>query len=250
MRRFLALYALLAATGVALTLGVSYRVLHSLDLRYSAFLAVVLAPAAQAGLVALALPRQGLSLADAAGRTWRRKRVLFVLALSALTIAALQVVAKPPARLGGVLPYFMGALAAAAGALFLARGGRLVTALLGLVLLGIAVEPFRPWLGPLPMHVLLSRPPLIRWVVVYGGAFFLAVAVAVQAAVRLRTSAPLAAEHLEAAVFFAFLAALVSVSGYYLRSYLLDPWGRVLGALAALALTFCFSAALLLKERA
>jgi hypothetical protein len=39
------------------------------------------------------------------------------------------------------------------------------------------------------------------------------------------------------------------VPGYYLRSYLLDPWGRVLGALAALAVTFCLSAALLPRDR-
>jgi hypothetical protein len=249
MRRFLVLYALLLVTGVVFTLGFSYRVLHNLDLRYSAFLSVVLAPAAQAALVALTLPRQGLSLADAAKGTWRRKGIVLLLGLSALTIAALQLATKPPSRLGGVLAYLVGILAAAAGALFLARGGRLVAALLGLVLLGVAIEAFRPWLGPLPGRVLLSWPPVIRWAVIYGCAFFLAVVVAACAAVRLRTSAPLAAEHLEAAVLFAFLAALVAVPGYYLRSYLLDPWGRVLGALVALAVTFCLSAALLLRER-
>jgi hypothetical protein len=249
MRRFLVLYALLLVTGVVLTLGISYRVLHSLDLRYSAFLSVVLAPAAQAGLVALTLPRQGLSLADAAKRTWRRKGVSLLLGLGALTIATLQVATKPPSRLVGVLPHLVGILAAAAGALFLARGGRLLTALLGLVLLGIAIETFRPWLGPLPGRILLSWPPVVRWAAVYGGAFSLAVAVATCAGVRLRASAPLAAEHLEAAVLFAFLAALVAVPGYYLRSYLLDPWGRVVDALTALAVTFCLSAALLLRER-
>lgn len=246
MRRFLALYLLLAPVYFLARVSVSALLFQRVDLRFTAFFELLLVPALQALVLTWLASGRRLSGREAL-RAARENR--FFWPLVALNVAVLVVgtvlpgMADLPRRVAGIE-----ALAAALLLVLFWRAGSAVErVLVWLVSAGLAAygfDAFFPWIRRLPELLLPQRPQALRWLIVYGGLFILAIGGLTALGARLERRSLPAAVLLDLSVGFALVSAAVVVLNIFLRPVVLEPWASVTRAcsfLSVAALLLCAS---------
>ena len=262
MSRFLALWLVLALANLVVSALLSLVGFHHVDLRYEAFFQLLVVPTAQATVLTWVRTRWGLiGLASALGATARIPlAAVIALVEAAVLTAGWAMRAHHVIGLAGggrLQPLWMAAQALAAGVLVgvcalqrsWGRGarGRLLAFATTAVACGLepVFHPMRLLTLPLEGRV----PTVLQWLTVYGGIFVVVLVATLVAAATVQHREPLAAFHLEAAAAFGFVVALVTLLGYFLHPFLLEPWGSVARTGLSLAATAALLGAVLLARK-
>lgn len=258
MKRFLLVWVGLASVLAVGTALVSYLVFHRIDLRFAAVAQLVVIPIFQAAVLMWVSGDRNL---PALLRILREARTrVVVLAVLGVDFAVLglgwALRTQSVVGLAGresLQPAWIGvkalALAVAFGILA-ARGARPLAermwlALVALSVLALGGEPFRPWLGALPDHLLPSAlPTVLKWLIVYGGIYLLVIAGLVHTGTVLRRRSSLAGFLIDGACAVGFLAGVITVLSIFFWPHLVEPWASVVRTCVSLAATFTLAGGL------
>jgi len=257
VKRFLLLALVLAVPLTVATGAVSVLVFRHVDLRFGAFLQLLVIPFLQAAVVLWVAGAWGLDrLAAAARKTWRRPAVVAFLAGDAALLAAgwllhsrrLVGLAAP----ASVHPSWTGIKAGVAALLLLllalraigTRLERLWFLLFAVAVSALAAEFVYPWLGDLPTLVRGKMPTILRWLLIYGGLFVTAMAALLHTGAVLARRSALAGFFVDASAACATVAAIVAVASVFLRPFLIEPWLSVVRSGVSLSMTFLLAASL------
>jgi hypothetical protein len=253
VKRFLALWLVLVAAFAVTRAAVALALSSGLDLRFAAFVELIVVPGLQAAAVSWALRARG---GPSPLAPWRAvlavsglRLVILVqlLVLATAWVTALAVPRTLAARPGmaarpalaalrfdaplGVPRLVLAATLAAAavlwaGAAVRERGAAARAALLAAAsaLAVLAVEPLTGWLEDGPARLFPAQSVLVRWLrfdppVLLGLVLIL---LAAQAAVS--RSRPLAARAVDWALAALLVVAAILVGGFFLHPYLREPW--------------------------
>ena len=250
MRRFLLLWMCLGACVAVVTVLVSVLVFHRVDLRYQAFLEVLLIPTFQAAIVAWLTATRGLGGILRVIRDTVDHPVVLVVLLANATLLVVGWAAplEPHVGIAGAGRVHLGwagleTLAAALIALATAgrgagRGARVWLCLGAASLLVAGSSAFSPWVSGLETLAPVRLPTVLKWALVYGAVAGVVIALVLGLGGVLERWSRAAGFWVDAAVATAFLAALVVASSFFLHPYLLEPWASVVRTGASLAGTF------------
>lgn len=264
MRRFLLVWLCLAMPLVVVTAVIAVVVFRHVDLRYVTLMQMLFIPVFQAVVVTWVRRQWGMSHLSWAVREILRHRVIavFILLDAAFILLGLVMNQVPAVAFGGegsLQPLWAAAKALLAGVLLIVAAYRVSVRwrhkvwMLGLaaILLGLSMEPVLPWLGRLPEIGFIHDvgPKVIRWSIVYGGLLVIALVVLFKIQSVLRERFALAGFFLDLVVVFTFAMALIYPMNLYLRPFLLDPWGAVVGVLVSLSATAVLAGSFLVSQR-
>jgi len=257
MNRILRIWVLLFIANLAARPAISYLGFYHVDVRYEAFVQLVVLPIVQTLVLA----------AFVGAITWRslfsplaRLRQDPVLSLFVIVDGILLLISlmpglpdwmrlTAPQGLGG----FYGALKAiAAGALAVAACFRIEKAsqrrwlmVFGVSLCAYGLDYFIGWLSPLSALFFPGWPVLFQWMFFYGPIFAIAMVLAGQVESIWAARCPDAGFILRYAAALASLATVVVALAYFNRSFIPYPWDTVVKILSFLSLTALVLAPLL-----
>ncbi len=264
MRRFLLVWLCLTIPLVVVTAVIAVAVFRHVDLRYVTFVQLLFIPVFQALVVTWVRRQWSFSQLRWAMRELLRHPVIaaFILLDVAFILVGLVghgIEAVTFAGEASLHPRWTAAKAALAGALLIVAAFRVSQRwqdgvwILGLaaILLGLSAEPFLPWLGRLPEIGLIHDigPKVIRWSIVFGGLLMIALLVLFKGQSVVRERSALAAFFLDMAVAFALVVALIYPMNFYLRPFLMAPWGTVVRVLMSLSATAVVAGSVLASQR-
>jgi hypothetical protein len=250
LKRFLLLWLCLAIGLTVVTVLVSVLVFHCLDLRYQAFLQLLLIPTFQAAIVAWLTrafgPTRGLR---AIRETMSHRVVVVVLAINAaLLVVGWLATTAPLVGIAGAVSLHvrwaglevLGAAALTLGTVRRCRtwGERFWLCLGSASLLVLGSNAFVPWLRGLEAFVPARFPTVLNWILVYGTILVVAIVLALGAGGVLTRRSGLAGFYVDAAVAAAFCVALVVAASFFLHPYLVEPWASLVRTGLSLAATF------------
>jgi hypothetical protein len=236
MKRFLALWLVLAAAFALTRLAVAISLSATLDLRIAAFVEVIVVPGVQAAAVAWALrARQGPSpLAP-----WRAAFGSPVVRVAVVLEVACWVAACFPslplslrfAERWGVPRLLLSATLVAASVLWgreaLRRrptSSRIAAGALTLLLTLLAIEPFTRWLEDGPRRLFPTEPLLVQWLR-FEPPLLLALLVTLLATqASLLPRQPLASRALDWVAALLLVVSATLVIGFFLHPFLREPW--------------------------
>jgi len=264
MRRFLLLWICLAPPLVVTTFAISIISFRHLDLRYVAFVQLLVIPTCQAAVVTWVGGQCGLSRLAWAVRETIRHRLIALFVVLDVGFLCLGVVMRGHPIFGvagqsSVHPGWAAVKALIAGAALLgaallwsrdSRKHRVwVLGLAGFVV-AVASNAFFPWLDDLPELIHGVGPLVIRWLVVYGGLSTLGLIVLFQVSAKVRERSPLAAFYFDLAGACIFAVVLVFALNIFLRPFLVEPWASIVRVLASIgASAFLIGSSLVFAHR-
>ena len=263
MRRLLLVWLCLAVPLVVVTAVIAVAIFRHVDVRYVTFVQLLFIPVFQAGIVTWVRRQWGLAHLGWAVREILRHRVIAVfILLDATFILVGLVMHRIPAVAfagePGLQPRWAAAKALLAGVLLIVAACRVSARwppkvwMLGLaaVLLGLSAEPFLPWLGRIPEIGFIRDigPKVIRWSIVYGGLLVIALVALFKSQSILRERSALAGFFLDLAVAFTFAVALIYPMNFYLRPFLMEPWGTIVRVLVSLSATAVLAGSFLVSQ--
>lgn len=250
MKHFLLLWVCLALGLTAATVLVSVLAFHRLDLRYQAFLELLLIPTFQAAMVGWLTAAFGPArVLRAIRETMGHRVVVVVLGVDAVVLVAGWLLRTEPligmAGTASLQVRWAGLKALAAAALTLAAirrcrtwGGQIWLCLGSASLLVLGSNAFAPWLRGLEALVPERFPTVLNWSLVYGTILVVAIIVALGTGGVLTRRGGLAGFYVDAAVASAFCVALVVAASFFLHPYLFEPWASLVRTGLSLAATF------------
>ena len=256
MTRFFAYLAVLLPVCLITTLSTSFFVFHRVDLSFTAFAGIILAPLFQAAVLAGEAASPWRSLAAAARAVRSESMAVPVLAIDGVVLAAgLVAWSRPVIGFGAdatIQPAWVAikGLAAAgflvAAARALARRARVAVA--GVVLLAVAVgaNVVWSWLAGMPRATAawLRIPGIAGRVLVDGTLIALFLLLMRSLARSADTRCPGSAALLRVAAACAVAGATVDALAAFNHRDVVPPWSGGLALCASLAATFVFLAAL------
>ncbi|HWC65479.1 MAG TPA: hypothetical protein VG777_05305 [Thermoanaerobaculia bacterium] len=261
MRRFVLLWAVLAAVGWVAGTAVDFAGFRRLDWTFDAFCAALFVPAAQSAAVCLLVPGRGVPLRSAWRTLSKPLAIRLLLAIDAALVAA-GFLARSSSSWSAENPRGAPALAIAAQAaaagvatLWLARRdgkpaerGALAAAGVAALVAAAAAAGF----GGRAAALLLPRAPQLVRLIVFGvGGFVVGIGLLLAAVPIVARRRGEAARGLEAATGLALAAGAVAAAHLFRFPHVVPPWDGIIRALlvAAAALALASMAAALRRER-
>ncbi len=250
MKRIIALWFIFFVTNLLARPAINYFIFYHVDVRYEAYVQLVVVPLAEVLVMAAALglitrrsvliPLKAIGKPTAAG--------LFLLVDGLVLLLTLMPGLPEWIRLDqptGFANYYIGGKAVAGGILVVwgsfHRGwtdwDRRWLMLIGVVLGAHGIDYFMPWLAA------LSRPFVAHWAQFYGWLFFYGPLFVLVLLLLTRLETIWNRQSAEAgfmvryAAMFAVAGATIVALNVFNRPYLLEPWASVAKACAYLALT-------------
>jgi hypothetical protein len=271
MRRYLAFWITCTVTLVVVSLLAAFVAFRRVDLRYEAFVAIVVIPAVQALALAATTSRRGLrTIAASFGSAWRHPsiRAVLVLDVALIGLGLLADVGRSmPVLLAGISVRWMGVKLAVASVVFcesvftgrpashdsawsLDRAWLLVisAALLALaaasVIAPVALAP-----DDLALRLWPRMPTVLRWSMVYATLFGGFLAIALRSSTALSKVSGASAALVETALGFVGLASMIVVLNIFLRPEVREPWSGLAIACGSFAATLILAAGLLARAQ-
>jgi hypothetical protein len=258
MKRFLLLWVLLTVVLGATAVAISLVFFHHVDLRYEAFLELLLIPAFQVAILMWARNEWSPAGIATAARESCRHPLIFSLVLADLAILALAwalwdrplvgIAAQP-----GLLPSWTAIKIAAAGVILAAlafsplhsTNQRAWLGLTAALALALSLATWVSWLRLLPALLPGKLPTVLRWLAAYGTMYLLTMAAMLGTGSILSRRSRLAVFPLNAAAGFGFVVALVVAANIFLRPFIPEPWASVTRTCLSLAATGTLASTLL-----
>jgi hypothetical protein len=226
MTKFLRLALLLGIVQLVVGGAVAALVFKRVDLRFTAFLSLVLIPVFQAAVLLWVNRDPATRPLFSAPRILRNPLALTLLcadaAILVLVITRMPHLQKSIFSAHAVLAAtFLVALASR-----VARRLRAPLILIGTGLLLYAATAVWDWLALLP-DMLGRSATVLRWAAVYAPLFCLAIGVLLWCAAALARQSLAAAGWLEIATALLLLSALIVVSNVFFHPFLVEPWKTI-----------------------
>ncbi len=250
MKRIIALWFILFVTNLLARAAINYFVFNHVDIRYEAYVHLVVASLAQVVVLAAALglitgrslliPLKAIGKPTVAG--------LFLLVDGLVLLLTLMPGLPEWIRLtqpDGFANYYIGGKAVAGGILMVwgsfhpqwTDWDRRWLMLIGVVLCAHGVDCFMPWLAPLSRPLLLHWALLLGWLLFYGPLFALVMVLLVRLETIWSRHSVEAGFTVRYAAAFAVVGATTVGLNVFNRPYLLEPWATFAKACAYLTLT-------------
>jgi hypothetical protein len=236
VKRFLALWLVLASAFALTRAIVALALAAAVDLRFPAFVELIVVPGVQAAAVSWALrARHGPSPLGPwlAALVWPAARIIAALELAVL-IAAWVPAAPPLLHCDEALgvPRLLLAVSLAAAAALWARAAlqrrdartRSALAILALALAVLAIEPLTGWLEQAPGRLFPTQTLLVRWLRFEPPLLLALLLVLLAAQATLARERPLASRALDWVLALLLVVSATLVIGFFLHPYLREPW--------------------------
>ncbi len=249
MKRIIALWFILFVTNLLAPPAINYFIFFHVDVRYEAYVQLVVVPLAEVLVLAAALgliTRSVLIPLKAIGKPTATG--LFLLVDGLVLLLTLMPGLPEWIRLDqptGFADYYIGGKAVAGGILVVwgsfhrqwTDWDRRWLMLIGVVLCAHGIDYFMPWLAALSRPFVANWALLVGWLLFYGPLFGVVILLLARLETIWNRHSAEAGFMVRYAAMFAVVGATIVALNVFNRPYLLEPWASVAKACAYLTLT-------------